>query len=174
MINEIPRFTNAKCEIATKEPMNPIKQDTKNGNLRFVKNCFPFHGYMWNYGALPQTWECPGEIDEFTGLKGDNDPIDAIEIGERINHVGEVRAVKVLGMLGLLDEGETDWKAIVINVDDSMASKVNNINDVEEHFPKLLEKTVEWFKIYKIPDGKPANNFAFNGEARDKVDQSEC
>lgn len=54
MVNEIPRFSNAKCEIATGEYMNPIKQDVKKGALRFVKNVFPLHGYMWNYGALPQ------------------------------------------------------------------------------------------------------------------------
>lgn len=25
---------------------------------------------------------------------------------------------------------------------------------------------MEWFKIYKIPEGKPENLFAFNGEAK--------
>ncbi|KAL3173285.1 hypothetical protein MRX96_012410 [Rhipicephalus microplus] len=28
--------------------------------------------------------------------------------------------------------------------------------------------TTEWFRIYKIPDGKPENQFAFNGEAKNK------
>ena len=27
---------------------------------------------------------------------------------------------------------------------------------------------MEWFKIYKMPDGKPANEFAFNGEPKDR------
>ena len=27
------------------------------GKLRYVANCFPHHGYIWNYGAIPQTWE---------------------------------------------------------------------------------------------------------------------
>lgn len=54
MVVEIPRWTNAKMEIATKETLNPIKQDIKKGKLRFVANCFPHHGYIWNYGALPQ------------------------------------------------------------------------------------------------------------------------
>lgn len=40
--------------MATNEPMSPIKQDVKNGIPRFVHNVFPFHGYIWNYGALPQ------------------------------------------------------------------------------------------------------------------------
>lgn len=51
---EIPRWTNAKQEISKDEPFNPIKQDTKKGKLRFVRNCFPHHGYIWNYGAFPQ------------------------------------------------------------------------------------------------------------------------
>lgn len=54
MVVEIPRWTNAKCEISKEEPLNPIKQDTKKGKLRFVRNCFPHHGYIWNYGAFPQ------------------------------------------------------------------------------------------------------------------------
>ena len=27
---------------------------------------------------------------------------------------------------------------------------------------------MEWFKIYKMPDGKPANEFAFNSEPKNK------
>lgn len=34
--------------------MNPIKQDIKKGKLRYVRNCFPHKGYLWNYGAFPQ------------------------------------------------------------------------------------------------------------------------
>lgn len=46
-------------------------------------------------------------------------------------------------------------------------AQVNDIGDVDKHFPGLLKATVEWFKIYKIPDGKPKNEFAFDGEAKD-------
>jgi inorganic pyrophosphatase len=54
-------------EIATKEPLNPIKQDVKKGALRYVKNVYPHHGYIWNYGAIPQTWENPEKKDAETG-----------------------------------------------------------------------------------------------------------
>ena len=30
------------------------------------------------------------------------------------------------------------------------------------------QATVEWFKIYKMPDGKPVNEFAFNSEPKNK------
>ena len=35
MVCEIPRETSAKMEVATNEPLTPIKQDTKKGKLRF-------------------------------------------------------------------------------------------------------------------------------------------
>ncbi|XP_013775537.2 inorganic pyrophosphatase-like [Limulus polyphemus] len=34
--------------------------------------------------------------------------------------------------------------------------------------PGFLQATHEWFKMYKIPDGKPPNKFAFGGEAKNK------
>ena len=38
---------------------------------------------------------------------------------------GEVKEVKVLGVMALIDEGETDWKVIAIDVKDPLASKLN-------------------------------------------------
>ena len=86
--------------------------------------------------------------------------------------------------MALLDEGETDWKVIVVDVQDPLASKLNDIEDVERHLPGLIRATNEWFRyalfipdgsathllsrIYKIPDGKPENTFAFSGEAKNK------
>ncbi|KAJ1557808.1 Inorganic pyrophosphatase [Nowakowskiella sp. JEL0078] len=165
---EIPRWTNAKLEISKDEPFNPIKQDVKKGKLRFVRNVFPHHGYIWNYGAIPQTWEDPTTVHPDTKAAGDNDPLDAVEIGETVGFTGQVKQVKVLGTMALLDEGETDWKVIVIDINDPLASKLNDIEDVEKLLPGLLRATNEWFRIYKIPDGKPENNFAFNGEAKNK------
>ena len=168
MVVEVPRWTNAKMEINLKEIMNPIKQDVKKGKIRFVANCFPHHGYIWNYGAIPQTWENPEHLDESTGCKGDNDPIDVLEIGYKVAKRGEVLQVKVLGTVALIDEGETDWKIIAIDVNDPLAAQLNDIGDIEKHCPGLLKATLEWFKIYKIPDGKPENKFAFNGEAKNR------
>lgn len=41
-------------QISKEELLNPIKQDIKKGKLRYVRNCFPHKGYLWNYGAFPQ------------------------------------------------------------------------------------------------------------------------
>ncbi|CAH0763720.1 unnamed protein product [Diatraea saccharalis] len=168
MVVEVPRWSNAKMEISLSEQLNPIKQDVKKGALRFVCNVFPHHGYIWNYGALPQTWENPHHVDPSTQARGDNDPIDVLEIGERVAGRGDVVPVKILGVLALIDEGETDWKLIAIDTRDPNASRLDDIADVETHFPGLLRATVEWFRLYKVPDGKPINKFAFDGEAKGK------
>ena len=39
---------------------------------------------------------------------------------------GDVIQVKVLGVLAMIDEGETDWKLIAINAEDSDAPKLNS------------------------------------------------
>lgn len=171
-------------QIATKDPLNPLKQDIKKGNLRYVANVFPHKGYIWNYGAIPQvtklmfrqqenrpyprssnlsflwsqTWEDPNHKDSDTGCCGDNDPIDICDIGNKVQlslgalkrqsyiepfvafliksafdsqvcSRGEIIKVKVLGTLALIDEGETDWKVIVINTEDPESADFNGMNN---------------------------------------------
>lgn len=163
-INEIPRFEHAKFEICKEEAFNPICQDVKNGKVRFVKNLFPTFGYPFNYGALPQTWENPGMEDPDCKAKGDNDPLDIVEIGSKVKAVGEVYQGKVLGAFALLDDGEADWKVVVIDVKDEMASQVNDMDDIKKYFPGLYDHILTWFRDYKFPDGKPKNKFACNAK----------
>jgi inorganic pyrophosphatase len=39
---------------------------------------------------------------------------------------GQVIQVKVLGVLAMIDEGETDWKVISVNADDPDAQNLNS------------------------------------------------
>lgn len=43
--------------------------------------------------------------------------------------------MKILGTLALIDEGETDWKLIAIDVRDPLAAHLNDIDDVEKRMP---------------------------------------
>jgi inorganic pyrophosphatase len=162
---EIPKFTRKKYEIATDEIGNPIKQDEKKGMLREFKKGDIF----FNYGCLPQTWEDPTHIHpDAEGCRGDNDPLDVCEIGARIVPSGSVRPVKVLGVLCMIDEGEADWKIVVIDADDKWAPFINDIEDVEEQLPGMLDAIREWFRTYKIPDGKPPNVFGLDEKFMNK------
>lgn len=164
MVVEVPRWLNGKFEIDPKQPGNPIIQDIKKEKVRFVRNLFPYHGYVHNYGALPQTWEDPTKKSNVEDLYGDGDPLDVCEIGSRVLPTGSIVTVKILGSLALVDDGELDWKVIVINTEDELAPRLNDIGDVEKECPGLLAATRLWFKDYKKPDGKPENAFAFKGE----------
>lgn len=53
--------------------------------------------------------------------------MDVCEIGETVGYTGQVKQVKVLGVMALLDEEETDWKVIVIDIQDPLAPKLNGL-----------------------------------------------
>ncbi|KAG1674465.1 hypothetical protein FOA52_003070 [Chlamydomonas sp. UWO 241] len=165
-IVEIPKETTAKWEVNTHDVGNPIKQDiTSKGKLRF----YPYNIH-WNYGLLPQTWEDPGiKNAELGNITGDHDPIDVVEIGSAQLETGGVYKVKPLGVLAMIDEGELDWKVIAINIDDPKAAMVNDCADIEKVFPGEFQKIVEWFRDYKIPDGKNATKFGYNGVCKDEA-----
>lgn len=61
--------------------------------------------------------------------------VDVVEIGERQAKIGEVLKVKPLAVLAMIDEGELDWKVVAISLDDPKADLVNDMDDVEKHFP---------------------------------------
>jgi len=157
-VNEIPKNTKAKMEVSTKEQFNPIAQgnhgcsvivkqsltavnllvvdrpaDIKKGKLR------DYHGpIFWNYGCLPQTWEDPNVLNPDVNCKGDNDPVDVVEIGSKTLPTGTVTKVKVLGILAMIDDGELDWKVIAIDAADPLASSLNDIVDVEKNLPGVV------------------------------------
>ena len=149
---EIPRGVTAKLEVQKKLPHNPIMQDTKKGKLRY----YTYGPTFFNYGMLPQTWEDPSKKG-FNGTAGDNDPLDVMEVGSVPFKVGEVRKVKVLGDLELIDQGELDHKIIVIDAADPLADRLTNAADLRTVMPGVLENLVEWLKMYKTTDGKAIN-----------------
>ena len=158
---EIPRGTRPKYEISTGLEGNPIVQDvTKDGKLRDYKldsltNCaftrggtrrsapVTPHAYLPPPlpadGALPQTWENPLVPDGLTSLLGDGDPVDVCEIGGRLATTGEAYTVKVLGVLAMIDGGETDWKVLAIRADDPRAEGLRDITTAPASVVKQAE-----------------------------------
>ena len=124
---------------------------------------------------------------DFLRCKGDGDPVDVMDIGSKLHQTGEVIQVKILGTIAMIDEGQTDWKVVGIDIEDPLAPKFSDISDVDVYMPKLLKSTVEWLRNYKVPvlqmysnvsntnilifqmaGGKPANTFAFNARSKTK------
>jgi len=65
----------------------------------------------------------------------------------------------------MIDSGETDWKIIAIDVNDPEAERYNAPADVPR---RKLNEVFTFLRDYKIPDGNPPNNFAFNSEIKEK------
>ena len=146
-------------EVATDEEFNPVKQDVKKDKktgMRYLRQ------YMLNpcvnYGMLPQTWENAQHKDRDTGAYGDNDPLDIVEVSmNTVMRLGESRTIKVLGSLCLLDQGELDWKIIGINSEEAKKHSIRNVEDYHRVNPGAIKEIENWFRTYKIFEGKGAN-----------------
>ena len=158
---EIPLYTFEKMEIHKSFAQNPVVQDRfKDGSLRTYK----YGASVVNYGAIAQTWEDPNIADVDTGLGGDNDPVDVLQLNERPCARGELQRVRVLGALALVDGGETDWKLLVVDADDAATNATRTLSDL---LPARIDEVREWFRHYKTAEGKPLNKYAFDGRPVD-------
>ena len=160
---EIPRWTVYKQEIAKEEEGNPVAQVVNtDGTLRK----YPFVGsVMFNYGCLPQTYEAPQVVFADTGVGGDGDPLDVLELGAKPCARGQVMVIKILGVLGLVDANQTDWKVLAIALDDPLAPKLNTISDVTTHIPGAVEAIRESLRTSKRALTGEDNRFALDERA---------
>ena len=46
---------------------------------------------------------------------------------------------QILGILALIDRGETDWKVIVMNSEEAAEKNINTLKDLYDEYPDLVE-----------------------------------
>ena len=52
--------------------------------------------------------------------QGDNDPVDIVEIGtNQRRSIGSIFRAKVLGAFCLIDQGEVDWKVVLLDSEEA-------------------------------------------------------
>ena len=73
----------------------------------------------------------------------------------------------VLGCLGLIDQGEIDWKVLALEVHEAEQLKVRSLEDFDKLQPGRVDEIREWFRTYKTLDGKPENKFREDGRVYD-------
>lgn len=133
---------------------------------------------------------------------------------------GSLYQVRILGALGLIDGGETDWKLLAVRTDDPLAATLHGASQLHGSPPqpiagatccslapagicsasstlhptrsfclppcypplrppadikgapasirRLMDDVRTWFRMYKVPEGKPENEFAFDGAWQDR------
>jgi len=71
--------------------------------------------------------------------------MDLFDIGQDPGYYGQVKQVKILEGLAVVDDDETDWKMMGIDVKDPLAALVNSVKDVEKYRPGTTQAFYDWF-----------------------------
>lgn len=73
--------------------------------------------------------------------------MDAFDVSQDVGYTGQIKPVKILGGLAVNDGGETDWKMLVIGLEDPIAPMVNSVDDLERYRPGTLAAYRDWFHV---------------------------
>ena len=123
MIVEIPRGSSNKYEY-----------DILNNRLILDRVLFGANFYPGEYGFIPKT------------LDWDGDPLDVISLSTYPTVPGCEVAVRILGMIEMIDDGEIDSKLFgVIDHD----PRFNHIQALENFPPHILNEFLDFFRNYK-------------------------
>ena len=134
MVVEISAGTTAKYEMNKKT--HQIVMDSIDGQPRYIN----YLGYPGNYGMIPNTILPKSE-------GGDGDPLDILLLGVTQPR-GTIQKVRVVGVMKLLDNGEQDDKILAVPTTKKW-SKVQNIGDLDLHFPGARDIVSTFFTNYK-------------------------
>jgi inorganic pyrophosphatase len=136
LVNAVVEIPAGACEKWEVKSDGVMRWDIKDGKPRHVK----YLGYPCNYGMVPGT-----QLGKELG--GDGDPLDILVLGAALPR-GTVVAVKVLGLIQLVDAGEQDDKLIAVTLDSPFA-KAESVSELDQLFPGVTAILHTWFENYK-------------------------
>ena len=123
VIVEIPKGSNNKYEI-----------DKETGLIALDRVMYTAQDMPFDYGFVPQTlWE-------------DGDPLDVVILTTYPLHPGILVKVRPVGMMDMVDDGESDVKIIAVPAKDPRWNDVKDLSDVNKHTLKEME---HYFTTYK-------------------------
>lgn len=123
VIVEIPKGSKNKYEI-----------DKETGLIALDRVMHTSQDMPFDYGFIPQTlWE-------------DGDPLDVVILTTHPLHPGILAKVRPVGMMDMVDDGESDVKIIAVPVKDPRFAEIQDLSDVNKHTLKEME---HYFTTYK-------------------------
>ncbi len=122
-IIEIPKGSRAKYEL-----------DKESGLIKLDRVLYSSVYYPVNYGFIPQSY-C-----------NDKDPLDILVLSMIELTPMCIVAAKVIGVMQMVDSGETDNKIIAVAAGDPSVSHYNDIDELPPHFISELRNFFEDYK----------------------------
>jgi len=144
--HDIPLGDNVPNEIQTiieipRGSSNKYELDKETGLIKLDRANYSSAAYPFDYGFAPQT------------LWDDGDPLDVLVVSTFPLFPGVLVTVRPVGVIKMIDNGESDDKIIAVPVDDKRWEHVQDIADLNQH---NLKEYQHFFETYKLLKGKPA------------------
>jgi len=127
---EIPKGSKLKYEL-----------DKKSGLIKVDRVLFSSVHYPANYGFVPQTY-CE-----------DRDPLDVLVLGQESVVPLSIMRAKIIGVMRMQDQGESDDKLIAVHADDPEYSHYNSIRELPQHRMIAVRRFFEDYKVLEKQKG---------------------
>lgn len=138
VIIEIPKGSKNKYEI-----------DKETGLIQLDRAMHTSQDYPFDYGFMPQShWE-------------DGDPLDVVVLTTYPLAPGILVKVRAVGILNMIDDGESDAKIIAVPEKDPRFDEVQDLADVNKHTIKEIE---HFFLTYKKIQNKEVSIPSMGGK----------
>jgi inorganic pyrophosphatase len=136
----VPEEINVIVEIS-KGSNNKYEIDKETGLIKLDRANYSSAAFPYDYGFVPQTlWE-------------DGDALDVILLTTYPIQTGILVAARPVGVIEMIDSGESDFKIIAVPVEDKRWDDVQDVSDLNQHNLKEYQHFLETYKALK---GKPA------------------
>lgn len=131
--NNLPSEINVVIEIP-KNSKNKYEIDKETGLIALDRAMHTAQDYPFDYGFVPQTyWD-------------DDDALDVIVLTTYPLSTGILVKTRPVGIMNMIDGGDSDDKIISVPVDDPRWDDVKDLNDINKHTLKEME---HFFSTYK-------------------------
>lgn len=128
VVIEIPRGSKVKYEL-----------DKPTGLLKVDRVLYSSVIYPANYGFLPRSF-C-----------GDGDPLDVLVLGHEPVQPLAIMKARAIGLMRMLDEGESDDKVIAVHIHDPSFNEYTDMAQLPKH---VFHEIQRFFQDYKALEHK--------------------
>jgi len=145
--DKAPEVINTIIEIP-RGSLNKYEIDKETGLIALDRVSYTAQVYPFDYGFAPQT------------LWDDGDALDVVVLTTAPLHPGILVRVRPIGVMIMIDDGESDDKVIGVPADDPRFAEIQDINDANQH---ELEAIKHFFENYKKLQNKEVTTNGFEG-----------